>query len=918
MLLRDHASQRVGVLIQKICICIMKEPVEFKMLLATETSGGVPATMGHQVLIIVESPTKIRSLRKILGVQYRYASSVGHIRDLPQKGLGVDIESDFAPEYTVLQDKKKVVAQLKKEAKECSAVYLAPDPDREGEAIAWHLSQVLPEQIEKKRVVFHSLTKEAVLEAMEHPRNIDDSLVDAQQARRVLDRLVGYKVSPILIRRIGGKDRAISAGRVQSAALKLVVDRERDIQVFQSIEFWTLRSRLQGRSKQSFWATLVSVDGKKIEKVASARVTSISNEQRAKEVYDRLLHSKYTVTQCVRKDRKRAPFPPFITSTLQQEASRHFGFVPARTMQIAQSLYEGIEMEGGSVEGLITYMRTDSTRISEEGLRQARKYISDHWDSSYLPSKARRYVTQKSAQDAHEAIRPTRIGHSPEAVGRFLTSEQGSLYSLIWNRFLASQMTDAVYNLISYTIQTDRGDELRATGSALKFDGFLTLYEEKQDEEEGQEGELLPPVAEGEVLPCEKCDKKQRFTQPPPRFSEASLIKELEKSGIGRPSTYASIMQKINHRSYTKREKKRIVPTELGCVITSFLEEHFPTMMDLQFTRSMEDLLEEVARGTKPWKMMLREFWKDFAPLLSQAETQGYVSKQPTDHICPSCGKSLERVWARTKWFLGCSGYPECDFSISEAAFSFDKGMYSDEFDWDQPCPKCHKKMAVRHGQLGAFLGCSDYPACRGVVSIPKKGEKVHPCPIKGCKGVLVQKKSRYGKPFFSCSTFPDCRAIGNTVEAVHQKYEGKDRVAYSPPSKKETKEKTKKGASPKRGTVSAVKASTADIASQPKTEGKTKKTAAPKEEKKRKAPSASSLYQLSPLLSKVLSADCMGRSEVMKGVWDYIKSNNLQNPFDRRKIKGDALLVELFDGEKEINMLQLGTYIKNHLKKIS
>lgn len=799
----------------------------------------------RKALVIVESPAKIKTLRKFLGQDYEFSSSIGHIRDLPKKEFGIDIENDFEPTYVVIEDKEKVIAEMKKAAKGCDTVYLAPDPDREGEAIAWHIAQVLPPKTVIKRVTFNSITKSAVVKALNEPRSIDMDLVYAQQARRLLDRIVGYKISPILNRRIQrGRDGAVSAGRVQSVALKLVVDREKEIEAFKPVEYWNLGAILAtDANDRPFQANLYSVDGLRVEKeaVEGKELFLIPNKETADKVLTRIKEEPYVVVNIDRKEKKRNPVPPFITSTLQQEASRHHGFSSSRTMSIAQSLYEGMDLGNEGAEGLITYMRTDSVSTAPEAIAAARSFIKDVYGEEYLPAEPKIYVSQKSAQEAHEAIRPTNLEHPPEKVRDYLSHEQFQLYSLIWKRFISSQMVPAIYDTVSADITADDGILLRATGSVLKFPGFLAAYEEKfDDEDKGDEGRLLPNLQEGQTLELREIISEQAFTRPPPRYTEASLVKELEKSGIGRPSTYATIMNKIQSRDYTFKQSGRLHPTELGCVIAALLEAHFTQIMNVGFTVQMEDELELVAENKKDWHALIKEFWDQFAPTIALAEKEAFVPKVMTDIDCPKCGRKLQKVWAKSKYFYGCSGYPDCDYTAPIEELSFNKEDYAADFNWEQPCPKCGKQpMKVRHGRFGAFLGCTDYPECRGIVNIPKKGEEViNPedmpaCPAIGCPGVLVARRSRYGKRFFSCSTYPECDVIVNTLDQLETKYVDHPRTPYV------------KSAKPKRGAAKkapSAKKAPAKAKAAPKTKAAPKaKAKATKAESKPKAPAKKS-----------------------------------------------------------------------------
>lgn len=754
-------------------------------------------------LIIVESPAKIKILKQFLGKDFLFESSYGHIRDLPANQFGIDVEHDFEPSYVILANKEEVAARLKKAAKECDVVYLCPDPDREGEAIAWHISQILPQKTVIKRVTFNAITKDAVRQAIQKPYAIDMALVNAQQARRLLDRLVGYTISPLLNKRLRrGRGHTVSAGRVQSVALKLVVDREKAIEAFIPQEYWTITAELrQDAEEKPFIATLFSINSVKIEKeplenkIEGKDFVCIRDERSATAIVEELKKQTFRIDHIERKEKKRNPEAPFITSTLQQEASRHFGFSPARTMEIAQGLYEGVDLGEHGALGLITYMRTDSVRLAPEAVTDARSYIAKNFAPEFLPDEPRQYQVKKSAQDAHEAIRPTHALFVPDEIKQYLSTEQYKLYSLIWRRFIASQMVPAIYDTVSVDIIA--GTYLfRATGSVLKFAGFLSLYEEKQDEEQEDETrKLLPNLEEGQLLTCQKLLHTQSFTRPPPRFTEASLVKELEKSGIGRPSTYAAIMKKIQSREYTIKEQGRLKPTELGRVVTEMLEANFQQIMNVGFTASMEDILEEVAEQKKEWKALLAEFWKDFLPTVENAEKNAFIPKIPTEFLCPKCGQKLQKVWSKSKYFLGCSNYPECDYTSSLEELTFHKSEYAENFDWDQSCPRCQSAMKVRFGKFGPFLGCTNFPTCRGIVSIPKKGEgefEKTSCPAIGCEGHLVRKRSRFGKPFYSCSEFPACDVIGNDIEKIEAKYHDHPKTAYV------KQEKTKKATAKK------------------------------------------------------------------------------------------------------------------------
>lgn len=858
-------------------------------------------------LIIVESPAKIKTLKKFLGSDYVFESSIGHIRDLPAKEFGVDIDHDFEPTYVIMPDKEQVITKLRKAAKSCDTVYLSPDPDREGEAIAWHISQILPPKTNIKRVSFNSITKDAVVKALAHPTSIDMALVNAQQARRILDRIVGYKISPILNRRIQrGKEGAVSAGRVQSVALKLVVDREKEIAAFKPVEYWNLAAILKtADDERSFRANLYSVDGKRVEKeaVEGKEVMLIGDKATADKVLARLKAGPYKVASVEKKEKRRNPVPPFITSTLQQEASRHHGFGSARTMGIAQSLYEGLDLGNEGAEGLITYMRTDSVRIVPEALDAARSYIKSTYGEDFLPPQPKVYSTQKAAQDAHEAIRPTNLEHPPEKVRQYLTQEQFLLYQLIWRRFISSQMMPAIYDTVTADIDADDNCIVRATGSIIKFQGFLAVYEEKfDDDDKSDESRMLPNLVEGQQLSLLDLVSEQAFTRPPPRYTEASLVKELEKSGIGRPSTYAAIMNKIQSREYTFKENGRLRPTEIGCVIALLLENNFQQIMNIGFTAEMEDSLELVAESKKDWKALVRDFWNQFSPTLATAEKEAFVPKILTDIDCPSCGSKLQKVWFKNKYFYGCSTYPECNYTAPIEELSFNKDDYAADFNWEQKCPKDGADMKIRHGRFGAFLGCVNYPNCKGIINIPKKGETViaaedmPACPAVGCMGNMVARKSRFGKTFYSCSTFPECDVIVNDLEQLSTKYVDHPRTAYV------KKEKAGRG----RGKVKK------EAAEKKPAKSKAAKKASADKPARAKRPGTA--HKLSPELSEIVGVQELSRGEVTKKVWEYIKAHNLQDSANKRLIRPDAKLAKVFGSAEPLDMFQLAGVLNKHL----
>jgi DNA topoisomerase-1 len=841
-----------------------------------------------KALVIVESPAKIKTLKKFLGKDFLFESSIGHIRDLPQKEFGIDIEHDFEPKYVTLSDKKEVIKKLQDAAKKADIVYLSPDPDREGEAIAWHIASILPKGTKYKRTPFQSITKDAVQDSLAHPRDIDMDLVNAQQARRLLDRIVGYKISPILTRRVKRGRSGTSAGRVQSVALKLVVEREKEIEAFKPVEYWNLGALLHPKIKgeRNFPAALFTVNGLKVEKEKGEKECFlIPDAKTARQIVERLEKAHYVVSHIEKKEKKRNPVPPFITSTLQQEASRHHGFSVSRTMNIAQGLYEGIDMGPEGAEGLITYMRTDSVNIAPEAIANARKYILNRFGPEYLPDQPRLYASKKTAQEAHEGIRPTNLSRDPEKIRQYLTPDQYKLYTLIWRRFVASQMNPAIYDTVSVDIDTDQKLTLRANGSVIKFNGYLAAYEEKKDarDEEDENAKILPPLEQGQSLDLVEVTSTQSFTKPPPRFTEASLVKELERLGIGRPSTYAAIMNKIQSRDYTIKENSALKPTELGKIICEMLEQNFQPIMDVTFTAQMEDQLEQIAEHNKNWKELIRDFWSDFQPLVDKAEKEATVPKILTDITCPKCGKKLQKIWSRNKYFYGCENYPECDYTAPLEAITFNREDYDPNFDWDKPCPQCGSPMTLRHGKYGAFLGCSRYPDCKGIVNIPKKGEKVYNaeelplCPAIGCDGHLTPRKSRFGKTFFSCSNFPDCDVIVSDFDQIGTKYPDHPKTPYV--------RKNKKGKGPA------------------------------KKESKKKSPLAQATYKLSPELQKIVGAAEMSRPEVTKQVWVYIKKNNLQDPRNKRLIRPDATLAKVL-GTEPVDMLKLASFLNKHFKK--
>lgn len=646
-------------------------------------------------LVIVESPNKIKSIKKYLGAGYEVMASKGHVRDLPKSKLGVDIENGFKPQYINMADKKELIKSLQQAAAESEQVLLATDPDREGEAISWHLAQLLAlDMNEENRVSFNEITETGIKAGIAKPHKININLVDAQQARRVLDRIVGYKLSPFLWKKVKS---GLSAGRVQTVALRLIVEREREIEKFNSEEYWSIDAKLLS-GRKSFMAKLYGfADGRKIDLIAS--------ESEAAGIVERLNNAEYTVSGIKKGTRRKQPAPPFITSTLQQEASRKLGFTGQRTMRIAQQLYEGVELPNIGATGLITYMRTDSLRISEEARAAANEYIIGRYGSNYLPSSPRYFKSKSSAQDAHEAIRPTSVALTPENVKESLTSEQYKLYKLIWERFIASLMAVCVQDTVTADITA--GDYLfKASGYSVRFDGFTVLYEEGRDEDT-EDGASLPEMSEGDKLKLKELTPNQHFTQPPARYTEPTLIKALDEYGIGRPSTYAPILSNIMNRDYIEREKKSLKPTQLGTVVSDLIVEYFEKIVNVKFTAGLEEKLDEIGAGKLSWVKTIEDFYKDFESLYTKAESslEGKKVKVPvveTDVICDKCGRKMVIKSGRFGKFLACPGYPDCKNT---------KPLPEDEIT--QPCPKCGGKLLKKMSKKGKkFYGCSNYPQC--------------------------------------------------------------------------------------------------------------------------------------------------------------------------------------------------------------
>jgi DNA topoisomerase-1 len=679
-------------------------------------------------LVVVESPTKARTVKKLLDRKFEVVASMGHVKDLPRSQLGVDVEHEFTPKYVVPKGKGPVIKELKAAAKKASAVYLATDPDREGEAISWHLATILnPVNPKIKRIEFHEVTRDAIRRALLAPRDIDTSLVNAQQARRILDRLVGYKLSPLLWRKVRG---GLSAGRVQSVAVRLICEREAEVEAFVPQEYWSIAARLARDTEPApFVARLISKNGEKID---------IPNEATARAIVQELEPLPFTVSEIRRRDQQRHPAAPFTTSTLQQEANRKLGYSAARTMVVAQQLYEGLDVGDEGTVGLITYMRTDAVRVAEEAQHQAREYVTQAFGASYVPPQPRQYTSRRNAQGAHEAIRPTSVLRTPEAVKPFLKADQYKVYRLVWERFVASQMASAVLDTLAVDISAG-AYLLRATGSRIKFPGFLRVYLEGRDngEEETPEG-WLPDVQQGELLRLVGLDPAQHFTQPPPRYTEATLVRALEERGIGRPSTYAPIIETIKQRGYVEVEDRRMYPTELGVLVNSILVEHFPTIVDADFTAHLEEDLDKVEEGQEDWVRLLRDFYGPFAEVLRKAEQnieEVEIAPEEIGEPCPRCGKPLVKRRGRYGEFIACSGYPACS--------------YTRPVGIGVRCPVDNGEVVERRTRKGRmFYGCANYPACTFTSWDRPTGRM---CPQ--CGQMLVAKRAKRGAiPAVVCS----------------------------------------------------------------------------------------------------------------------------------------------------------------------
>ena len=717
-------------------------------------------------LVVVESPTKVRTLKNYLGQDYRIAATVGHIRDLPVKEIGIDIADGFKPKYRTIPGKQKIISALKKAADDAKHIYLAPDPDREGEAIAWHTADILKKKDRKfHRVLFHELTKSGIREAMASPRELDQDKYEAQQTRRILDRIVGYQISPLLWRKVKS---GLSAGRVQSVTLRIICERERAIQAFEPEEYWSITAHLESDSPPPFTAKLSKKDGKKIK---------IPNEKTVSTILNDLSDARMIVERVQKKTIKRNPPPPFITSKLQQEAIRKLKFSAKKTMMVAQQLYEGVDLGPGEPVGLITYMRTDSTRIAAESAQEALKLIMEQFGKKFALEKPRFFKNKKKVQDAHEAIRPTSVYHTPDKVAPSLSKDQLALYRLIWQRFVASQMKEALIDQNSISIKA--GPYLfSASGSIVRFPGFMTVYVTADQEIENQQRQdHLPELTEGMVLKLNKLEPKQHFTLPPPRFSEASLVKELEENGIGRPSTYAAILSTIREKGYVELLKGYFRPGELGFIVNDLLVKNFSHVFNVEFTAKMEEDLDRIEASETDALQILSRFYNPFKTELDSAET-GMLSMKgigfPTGLSCPNCKKELHIKVGKNGPFLACSGYPDCthsrDYTRDEKGKIQPTEVSTGEIS-DKVCDRCGKQMVIKQGKYGKFLACSGYPGCNNTQSLNVNGageDTGVKCPVKDCTGNIVQRQSRRGKTFYGCSRFPNCNFATWNKPAPH------------------------------------------------------------------------------------------------------------------------------------------------------
>ncbi len=726
----------------------VKEEPKTKTKLKAKTKTKSTRGARNKSLLIVESPTKVKTLKKFIGRDFVVMASVGHLKDLPKSKLGVDVENNFTPEYITIRGKGKILSDLKKEAKKANDIYLAPDPDREGEAIAYHIGNEVAKHTEGKvyRVMFNEITKSAVKEAIKNPTEVNINRFNAQQARRILDRLVGYKISPMLWKKV---QPGLSAGRVQSVALRIVCDRENEIKAFKSEEYWTITLDLEGQVKPKFQSKLFKIDGNKAE---------IPNQVGADEVVKNLKGAEFILESLVKKERKRNPVAPFITSTLQQEASRKLNFSPKKTMMVAQRLYEGLPVGTRGTVGLITYMRTDSTKFSVEATDAIRDYIVNRYGDKFCPKEPNVYKSKKSAQEAHEAIRPTDVSIVPSEIKEYLEKDMFRLYELIWSRSISCQMVPAILDTTTFDIKA--GQYLfRSNGSIVKFSGFMQVYVESGDDEAAEKdskqgGKILPELNKGEKLKLLEIDPEQHFTQPPPRFSEAMLVKKLEEEGVGRPSTYAAIISVIKDRAYVESEERRLAPTKLGYLVSDLLLEHFPKFMTTKFTADMESQLDQIEVGETEWVKTLQSFYTPFKLDLDEAEKKiGDSEVEETDEVCDKCSQPMIVKWGRFGKFMACSGYPDCKNTKQIAKEGSDGKAVSESTAVEGACDKCQSSLILKVGRFGKFIACSNYPDCKFTKPIDL-GIK---CPKDDCKGKIAARRSKKGRMFYGCTAYPNC-----------------------------------------------------------------------------------------------------------------------------------------------------------------
>ena len=725
-----------------------KEEPKTKKKLKAKTKTKSTRGGGKKSLLIVESPTKVKTLKKFVGRDFVIMASVGHLKDLPKSKLGVDVDNNFSPEYITIRGKGKILSDLKKEAKKANDIYLAPDPDREGEAIAYHIGNEVAKHTEGKiyRVMFNEITKSAVKEAIKNPTEVNINRFYAQQARRILDRLVGYKISPLLWKKV---QPGLSAGRVQSVALRIVCDRENEIKAFKSEEYWTITLDVEGQVKPKFQSKLFKIDGNKAE---------IANQVSADEVVKNLKNAEFILDGLVKKERKRNPVAPFITSTLQQEASRKLNFSPKKTMMIAQRLYEGLPVGSRGTVGLITYMRTDSTKFSVEATEAIRDYIVNRYGDKFCPKEPNVYKSKKSAQEAHEAIRPTDVSIVPSEIKEYLEKDMFRLYELIWARSVSCQMVPAILDTTTFDIKAGKY-LFRSNGSIVKFSGFMQVYVESGDDEAAEKDikpgdKILPELSKGEKLKLLEIDPEQHFTQPPARFSEAMLVKKLEEEGVGRPSTYAAIISVIKDRAYVESEERRLAPTKLGYLVSDLLLEHFPKFMTTKFTADMESQLDQIEFGETEWVKTLQSFYTPFKLDLDEAEKKiGDSEVEETDEICDKCSQPMIVKWGRFGKFMACSGYPDCKNTKQISKEGSDGKAVSESTAVEGTCEKCQSSLVLKVGRFGKFIACSNYPDCKFTKPIDL-GIK---CPKDDCKGKIAARRSKKGRMFYGCTAYPNC-----------------------------------------------------------------------------------------------------------------------------------------------------------------